>query len=93
MSKCTIENCERIIHGHRLCSLHYLRKYRHGTTTKPKTYRQLLIEAGKSYCPQCDHEYTLDEFYKDKQAPNGIATYCKTCNKNDVLINIIDLQN
>ena len=33
-----------------LCNLHYLRKKYHGSTDKPKDFREKLMDEGNSYC-------------------------------------------
>ena len=30
-------------------------------------------------CPHCQTVKSLDDFYKWKSKPNGLSTYCKTC--------------
>ena len=36
----------------------------------------------RKYCPKCDRFYTRDNFYKNKSAADGLAGYCKECDKN-----------
>ena len=35
----------------------------------------------RKYCPVCDKFYSRDNFYKNKSATDGLAGYCKECDK------------
>lgn len=51
---------------------------------KNPTERQNLISSGKCKCPDCREIKDLSEFNKDKQAPQGVAIYCRKCNKDKI---------
>jgi hypothetical protein len=39
---------------------------------------------GTRLCRRCDTDLPITEFYKNKRQPNGLATYCKLCDKKRV---------
>ncbi len=81
--KCIIENCEGQIFCKQaqLCSKHYNRKLRHGSTDKRKVRREILLEQGKSYCSKCKEVKSVLEFTRDSYTYIGLSAYCKNCNK------------
>ena len=78
---CKIDGCNGVVIAKELCTKHYLRQRKHGSTDRPKLVREKLIEEGKSYCPKCNQTKTLDEFLKDSYTTFGISIYCKDCHK------------
>lgn len=82
VGKCIVENCNREQHVRHLCSIHYLRFNRHGTTDILKCNSDILFERGLGYCPSCKRDKSLKEFSTDNQTHTGKARYCKKCQKN-----------
>jgi hypothetical protein len=80
MNKCTIEGCNKKVFGKGLCSKHYTRQRRHGSTDKPLTKSQKLLREGKAFCCSCKETKPLDNFCKDSQTPHGFSRRCKNCN-------------
>lgn len=81
MGDCRIDGCNNKAFGHGLCSKHYNRQRRHGSTAKPLKRRGRLIQEGKSYCPKCDSVKEIGEFLKDTHTKYGISIYCAACHQ------------
>jgi len=81
MDNCSVEGCDNKVFENGLCSKHYNRQRRHGSTAKPLKRRERLIKEGKSYCPKCDKIKTIGEFLKDTHTKYGISIYCAICHK------------
>lgn len=79
---CKINGCINKVFGHGLCSKHYNRQRRHGSTEMPLTRRGQMVLEGRSHCPKCGQEKSLDEFLKDKHTRYGISIYCRECHRN-----------
>jgi hypothetical protein len=80
-STCYAPGCSAPVVSLGLCSAHYTRKLRHGTTDKPRTARARLIASGQSRCPDCRETKLLSEFNRDRSAPHGVSIYCRACNQ------------
>ena len=76
---CTVTGCVKRLFAHGLCSMHYTRQRRYGTTAKPQTLRESLIKRGRSFCPKCQTEKPLEAFNKDRHTAFGVAIYCREC--------------
>ena len=78
---CKIDGCNNRVIAKELCTKHYLRQRKHGSTDRPKFVREKLIEEGKSYCPKCNETKSLDAFCKASNTAFGISIYCKECQR------------
>jgi len=80
MSKiCKVDGCEKSVFGLGLCSMHYSRNRRYGTTDAPQTKRERLLGEGMSHCPKCGETKPRDQFNKDMNTAFGVSIYCKSC--------------
>ena len=77
---CSIKDCRDKIYAKEWCCKHYMRQRRYGSSRKPKLKRDILLDAGKSFCPKCNEEKLLSNFCRDKHTYTGFAIYCKQCN-------------
>lgn len=46
-----------------------------------KVHTYLLLECGLKYCSCCKNILDIECFYKNKSRPNGLSTFCSTCQK------------
>jgi len=79
MNKCSVEDCKKDVHGQGLCSMHYTRKRRYGTTDKPLLKSEILLTEGKAYCCSCKQEKLIEDFGNDFTTPHGLARRCRSC--------------
>lgn len=80
MKHCSEIGCTGEVISNGLCSKHYLRFYRYGTTELQKCKSVRLLAEGLAYCSSCKQTKNITEFNKDKQTVTGFAKYCRTCN-------------
>jgi hypothetical protein len=78
---CIVNECTNTVFVKGLCSKHYTRQRRFGSTTLPLSRRGALVALGKSYCPRCDKEKSTNNFYKDIHTFYGISIYCSECQR------------
>lgn len=87
---CKVKNLNMPSVAKQLCNLHYLRKKYHGSTDKPKDFREKLMDEGNSYCEKCKTIKPICQFNKDNSKksdgisplrPCGLSLYCKNCSQ------------
>lgn len=70
---CTIDGCDQVVEGHGLCSKHYTRQKRYGTTGPTKPY--IDLPDGLKWCSRCQQALPVVEFSGEQY------TRCRTCSR------------
>src|SRR5688572_19243691 len=48
-------------------------------TIRRWTELENLLKTGKKFCPGCEEELTVDDFYVKPASIDGLSTYCREC--------------
>lgn len=76
---CYIENCEKFVTAKKLCSAHYTRLVRHGSTELPIVPPK--VDPEYKICSRCNIEKnTATEFYISNKTKTSLS-HCKLCHQ------------
>ncbi len=84
---CTFDGCERPGRTSGLCAPHYLQKF-HGrelATLLERPDTTARDELGRKLCSTCGQWQIIDEFYSNPKTKDRLSTWCRSCQKGNVL--------
>lgn len=76
---CGIFGCDLKHYGRGLCSKHYTRLKRHGSTDDPRPY--VGLPDGMRWCGHCKTVKAETEFYPNRAKRDGLSLWCKDCDR------------